>query len=79
MSLLAEILRTWGAPGVRKLIVVIAFLVVPVGVWWAAMPMISTLPLPPAIQTLLTWAVVGTALFGAASGVLVWRDLDAEP
>ena len=65
--------------GMRRLIVVAAFLGVPLGVWWAAMPMIGGLDMPDGIRQLLTWSVLATAAFGLSAGFLVWRDLDKEP
>ncbi|MCB9678824.1 MAG: hypothetical protein H6737_27225 [Alphaproteobacteria bacterium] len=73
-----SILNRFG-DGVRRAIVVVAFIGIPLAVWWAAMPMIGSLPLSEGIRRLLTWAVLGTMAFGAAGGVLVWRDLDREP
>lgn len=66
--------------GVARVVVVLTmFLVVPVGVWWVAMPLISDLPLSDSVRRLLTFAVLGTLAFGVASAFLVLKGMADEP
>ena len=66
-------------PLLRRVAVIVMFLIVPAYVWWQASPMIENLPITPGVQLLLFSSVFATLSFGAVSGFLVWRDLDLEP
>ena len=79
MSLISDILNRKAGPGIRRVVVAIAFVGIPVGVWWSATPMISKLPMSDDIRRLLMLSVLATLAFGLSAGVLVWRDLDREP
>lgn len=67
------------AGAARVGVVVLMFLVVPVGVWWLAAPMISDLPLSEDIRRLLMLSVLATVAFGGASGLLVLKGMAEEP
>ena len=76
------ILRTlWDSSGdaLRRILVIAAFVGVPVGIWWAASPMIGSYGMSDDVRWLLNLSVMATMAFGLAAGVLVWRDLDREP
>jgi hypothetical protein len=76
------ILRTlWDNTGnaLRRLLVIAAFVGVPVGIWWAASPLIGSLGMSDDVRWLLNLSVVATMAFGLSAGILVWRDLDREP
>ncbi len=77
-----SIIRTmWDHSGaaIRRVLVVVAFIGIPVGIWWAASPMIGTLSMSADIRWLLNLSVMATMAFGLSAGILVWRDLDREP
>ena len=63
----------------RVAIVLVMFLVVPVGVWWIAMPQITSLPMSESVRRLMVFAVLGTLAFAVASAYLVLKGMVEEP
>lgn len=60
-------------------IVVAAFVVFPVGVWWIASPMIASLPFADETRWLLFSSVAATLALSGASAVLVLKAMAEEP
>lgn len=75
MTRLLNIAQSWAG----RLMVLVFFLVIPVGVWWIASPLIANLPLDESYRGLMNLFVFATIAFGLTSIFLVWKDLDAEP
>lgn len=71
--------RKAAGPYVSRLIVLLAFIGIPLGVWWIASPMIQKVPLSEGYRGLMMMMVFATVAFGGTSAWLVWRDLADEP
>lgn len=75
MTRFLNIAQSWAG----RVLVVVFFLVIPVGVWWIASPLIMKLPLDDEYRGLMNFFVLASMIFGLTSMAMVWKDLDGEP
>ncbi|MCB9668228.1 MAG: hypothetical protein H6734_02030 [Alphaproteobacteria bacterium] len=75
MNRITQVAQSW----LGRLVVLGAFVGIPLAVWWIASPLLGTKHVGEATRGLMTTLILASVVFGLTSAWMVWRDLDAEP